>query len=144
MSPRPIIQKESGLIPPQMATPNGSEPIKRYFAKSRSIILEGETAYRIGIPRAHGLIPPDRNSGARESIRDYSARHPGPADLALAVEVADSSLEEDRMQVDIYGRAGIPLYWIINLIDRQVEVIRTPPLPVTSRWKSSYRRMSCQ
>ena len=105
-------------------TPNGSEPIKRYFAKSRSIILEGETAYRIGIREAHGLIPPDRNSGARESIRDYSTRHPGPADLALAVEVADSSL--DRMQADIYGRAGIPVYWIINLIDRQVEVYLNP------------------
>jgi Uma2 family endonuclease len=58
----------------------------------------------------------------RGGIRDYSARHPGPADVALAVEVADSSLADDRMQADIYGRAGIPVYWIINLIDRQVEV----------------------
>ena len=32
----------------------------------------------------------------------------------------------DRMQADIYGRAGIPVYWIINLIDRQVEVYSNP------------------
>jgi Uma2 family endonuclease len=40
----------------------------------------------------------------------------------LVVEVADSSLNDDRMQADIYGRAGVPAYWIINLIDRRVEV----------------------
>ena len=30
------------------------------------------------------------------------------------------------MQADIYGHAGIPVYWIINLIDRQVEVYSNP------------------
>jgi hypothetical protein len=46
-------------------TSNGSEPIKRFFLGSRSIILEGKTVYWIGFPGAHGSIAPNRNSGAR-------------------------------------------------------------------------------
>ena len=79
----------------------------------------------IRLPTESSEPEPDR-CVVRGGIRDYSARHPGPADLALVVEVADSSLEDDRMQADIYGRAGIPVYWIFNLIDRQVEVYSKP------------------
>ena len=79
----------------------------------------------IRLPTESSEPEPDR-CVVRGGIRDYSARHPGPADVALAVEVADSSLDDDRMQADIYGRAGIPVYWIINLIDRQIEVYSNP------------------
>jgi Uma2 family endonuclease len=54
--------------------------------------------------------------------RDYCDRHPRGEDAALVVEVADSSLERDRMKCRIYARAGIAAYWIVNLIDRQIEV----------------------
>jgi Uma2 family endonuclease len=53
-------------------------------------------------------------------------RHPGPPDVALVIEVAKSSLDEDRAMAGIYGRAGIPSYWIINVIDGQVEVDSNP------------------
>ncbi len=79
----------------------------------------------IRLPTESSEPEPDR-CVVRGGIRDYAARHPGPADISLAVEVADSSLEDDRMQADIYGRAGIPVYWLINLIDRQVEVYSNP------------------
>jgi Uma2 family endonuclease len=79
----------------------------------------------VRLPTESSEPEPDR-CVVRGRIRDYAARHPGPADIALAVEVADSSLEDDRMQADIYGRAGIPVYWLINLIDRQVEVYSKP------------------
>ena len=52
--------------------------------------------------------------------------HPGAADVALVVEVADSSLAEDRKMAAIYGGAGVPVYWIVNLVDRQVEVYTDP------------------
>jgi len=63
---------------------------------------------------------------ARGSIRDYLQRSPEPADIALVVEVSDSSLSEDRKQAVIYAAAGIPVYGIVNLVDRQVEVYTTP------------------
>ncbi len=44
----------------------------------------------------------------------------------MIVEVADSSLAQDRAMVAVYGRSGIPIYWILNLVDRQVEVYSCP------------------
>jgi len=53
----------------------------------------------------------------------YATRHPGADDIALLVEVADTSLARDRdVKLSVYARAGIPLYWIVNLLDDRVEV----------------------
>ena len=61
----------------------------------------------------------------------YAARHPGPADIGLVIEVAESTLPGDRDDKGrIYARAGIACYWIVNLIDRQVEVHTSPSGPV--------------
>ena len=62
----------------------------------------------------------------RGTIREYSDHHPGPSDVAMIVEIANSSLTEDRKMASIYGAAGIPIYWIVNLVDRQVEVYTGP------------------
>ena len=52
---------------------------------------------------------------------------PGRRTSSLVVEVADSSLADDRqMGSEVYGPAGIPVYWIVNLIHRQVEVYTDP------------------
>jgi Uma2 family endonuclease len=65
--------------------------------------------------------------GAR---RDYAERHPAPADLALVVEVADTTLQRDRtLKQRVYARAGIPRYWIVNLTEQQVEVYSDPTGP---------------
>jgi Uma2 family endonuclease len=60
-------------------------------------------------------------------MRDYRDRHPGPADIALLIEIADSSIETDRItKGEIYAAAGIREYWIVNLVDRCVEIHRDP------------------
>jgi hypothetical protein len=57
--------------------------------------------------------------------RDYSTRHPKTA--LLLVEVSDSSLRQDRkVKGHRYAQAGIADYWILNLVDRQLEVYRNP------------------
>lgn len=62
---------------------------------------------------------------ARGARRDYADRHPGPNDIALVVEVADDSLSRDRgVKRALYARAGIAVYWIVNL--RTVEVFAGP------------------
>jgi Uma2 family endonuclease len=61
-------------------------------------------------------------SMARGDIDDYADRHPRPADLAMVVEIAASRVSEDRLMADVYGPAGIPVYWIINVKAREVEV----------------------
>lgn len=63
----------------------------------------------------------------RGDLRDYPDRHPGPGDVAIVVEVADTSLHADRdLKHRIYARDGIPVYWIVNLPDRRVEVCADP------------------
>jgi Uma2 family endonuclease len=67
---------------------------------------------------------------ARGDERTYLARHPGPADIGLLIEVAESSLDQDRiLKSVIYARAGVPVYWIINLIDFQIEKYSDPSGP---------------
>jgi Uma2 family endonuclease len=69
----------------------------------------------------------------RGDERTYAVRYPGPADVGLLIEVADSTLLGDRADKGrIYARAGIAVYWIINLIDRQVEVYSSPSSSGTS------------
>ncbi len=69
----------------------------------------------------------------RGEENDYETRHPGPADVGVVVEVADSTLPGDRAdKCRIYARAGVVCYWIINLADRQVEVYTMPSGPTVS------------
>ena len=67
----------------------------------------------------------------------FQARHPGPADTGIVIEVSDSSLLFDRrVKGQMYAKVGIPTYWIINLVDSQIEVY-TAPDPAAS--PPSYR-----
>ena len=60
------------------------------------------------------------------SPRDYDP-HPGPDSVRLLVEVADSSLLQDRIKKAlVYAKAGIAEYWIVNLQDGILEVHRDP------------------
>jgi Uma2 family endonuclease len=61
-------------------------------------------------------------SVARGDIEDYAERDPEPADLAMVVEVAASRARDDRQMASVFGAAGIPVYWIVDLRARQVEV----------------------
>ena len=66
----------------------------------------------------------------RGDIRSYLERHPGPEDLALVVEVAGATLQRDRaLKKRIYANAGIPVYWIVNLANYQIEVYTHPTGP---------------
>jgi hypothetical protein len=66
----------------------------------------------------------------RGDARTFLTRHPGPPDFGIIAEVADTSLNSDRKDKGrLYARAFIPCYWIINLVDRQVEVYTDPSGP---------------
>ena len=70
--------------------------------------------------------------------RDYVGRRAGPSDVALVVEVADTSLASDQgVKKRIYARAGIPYYWIVNLLDCRLEVFSDPTGPAA---EPDYRR----
>jgi Uma2 family endonuclease len=59
--------------------------------------------------------------------QNYVDHHPAADEILLLIEVADSSLETDRDEkARLYATAGVRDYWIVNLIDRAVEVHRDP------------------
>jgi Uma2 family endonuclease len=92
----------------------------------------GDTArVRVQLPLALGddSQPEPDVSVVAGTLRDATGALPTTA--LLVVEVSESSLALDRTEkASLYARAGIPDYWIVNLIDRLVEVHRDPvPAP---------------
>jgi Uma2 family endonuclease len=96
-----------------------------------------EDALRAVLPqgwlvRSQGPIELDDESEPEPDVtvapgdrRSYSRRH--PARPALVVEVAESRLAFDRdHKGSLYARAGLADYWIVNLVDRVLEVYRRP------------------
>ncbi len=63
----------------------------------------------------------------RPRADDYRSATPGPVDVLLVVEVADTSLGYDRaVKAPLYAARGVPELWIVDLAAREVEVHRAP------------------
>ncbi len=90
----------------------------------------------VRIPSRTSIPRPDL-AVVRGTPRDYLKRYPDAADVALVAEVSISSLDKDRALADIYAAGGIPVYWIVNLVDRQVEVY-SDPSPSSYRSRLNY------
>jgi Uma2 family endonuclease len=95
-------------------------PAGWYIRAAKPIRIPGRAGRRDSKPE------PDR-CVVRGTIRDYEERSPGPADVGLIVEIADASLADERkLAIEVYGPARIPVYWIVDLLHRQVEVHTAP------------------
>jgi Uma2 family endonuclease len=63
----------------------------------------------------------------RGTDEDYEYKIPTADDVALLAEVSDSTLSQDRgKKLSAYAKGRIPIYWIVNLVNRQVEVYSRP------------------
>jgi Uma2 family endonuclease len=104
---------------------SGSEksrrPIERLVPAGWHVRIEKP----VRIPTEDSEPVPDL-SVVRGDIEDYTGRHPQPEEVALVVEVAKSSVALDRAQAIVLGAAGIPVYWIINIDGRELEVYANP------------------
>lgn len=66
----------------------------------------------------------------------YRTSHPAPSDIGLLVEISASSLLIDTSdKARIYAAAGVPVYWVVNIPDRKVEVFSEPE-SATGRFRS--------
>jgi hypothetical protein len=94
--------------------------------------------------RPHGPLALDEESEPEPDVslmpgtwRDYTAGH--PARPVLVVEVSLSRLTFDREHKgSLYARAGLVDYWIVNLVDRILEVHREPVADATARFGWRY------
>lgn len=63
----------------------------------------------------------------RPRVDYYRDAHPGPTDVFLLIEVADSSLDYDRAtKAVLYAAAGVLETWIVDLEHGHVETLRNP------------------
>jgi Uma2 family endonuclease len=78
--------------------------------------------------RASELSEPEPDLGLLRPRSDYyAAAHPGPGDMFLLIEVAETSLDYDRsVKAALYAAASVPEVWIVDLNLGQIEVHRSP------------------
>ena len=64
---------------------------------------------------------------AQGSHKTYAQRHPSAQNLLLVVEISSSTLSNDLTRKrDLYARAEVPEYWVVDLQNRRLEVFRSP------------------
>ena len=85
---------------------------------------------------AQAIVTPDSQPEpdvaiVADALDSRTSRPPRGEEIALIVEAADASLALDRrLKGRVYARAGILNYWVLNLIDSQLEVYSNPSGPV--------------
>jgi Uma2 family endonuclease len=118
---------EGWIVPKMPRAPAHDTAIDLAEATLRPLLPSG---WRIRIQNAitTGDSEPEPDLAVVEGeLRAFASRHPGPHDVGLIIESAESSLATDRVDKGrIYARANIAIYWVINLVDGQVEVYRDP------------------
>jgi Uma2 family endonuclease len=127
-----------------VAEPKGAEHYTATVKTARAL----EAAFGPGwYVRAEGPVGLDDDSEPEPdvavvpgSVEDYSREHPSRPVLTL--EVADSSLALDRRRKgSLYARAGLADYWILNLVDRVLEVYREPTADAAAPFGWRYARV---
>lgn len=122
----PVELLEGYLVEKGMRNPPHEMSLRRLSARLPRHVpgwflqIQGAIALGASEPEPDGVL-------LRGDETACDGRLPTPADIGLVIEVSDSSLSFDRRDKNrIYARAGIPVYWIINVADRQVEVYTDP------------------
>jgi Uma2 family endonuclease len=126
-----------------VAEPQG---VEHYTAICKSVRALGAAFGPGWLIRSQGPIGLDDESEpepdvavVRGDIDDYRRAHPSRPVLTL--EVAYSSLGYDREHKgSVYARAGLSDYWIVNLIDRTLEVYREPAVDEAAPFGWRYAR----
>jgi Uma2 family endonuclease len=118
---------EGWIVPMMNRSPDHDTAIELAMEALRPLL---PAEWRIRIQMAITTIdsePEPDLALVRGKIRGHKGRHPRPGEAGLVIEVADTSLARDRaFKLRIYARARVPSYWIVNLIERQIEVHSSP------------------
>jgi Uma2 family endonuclease len=95
--------------------------LNRIFARQDGVLVSVQNPIRLD---QSSEPEPDLAVIRADAAQDHT---PGPADVLLVIEVADSSLGYDRqVKASLYARAGIPELWIADLGGERVESHRDP------------------
>jgi Uma2 family endonuclease len=117
-----------GLIVPKMSRKPPHDGVLGMLDDDIRSILPKKWKVRIqcAITTADSEPEPDI-ALVRGPLSRYFARHPQPADVGVVVEVSDITLDTDRaVKGPIYATAGIPYYWIVNIVAQMIEIYSDP------------------
>jgi Uma2 family endonuclease len=93
-------------------------PVGWYVQQEQPVVIAGDS------------VPEPDVAVVRGALRDYASGPPTAKQVALIVEVANTSLAIDRGEMlESYAAQAVPVYWIVNLPDRRVEVYTQPTGP---------------
>lgn len=99
--------------------------VRDYFTKKFTEGYEISCENPVALPNNSQPDPDCTIAVFREDY--YVSQHPTPPEIFLIIEVAKSTLYTDRhLKATTYAGAGIKEYWIVNLVDRQLEVHLRP------------------
>jgi hypothetical protein len=98
----------------------------------------GSTSCRPGVAGELDDVYPEPHHAERERARagqfagprrgrNDDSRHPKPSDIGILMEVGDATLLEDRRyKGDLYAQEKIAEFWLINVVERKIEVYTKP------------------
>ena len=128
LSPDERVELLDGKIVPM--APIGSRHAACVDALAQALHSQrpGDVVIRVQGPvRLSDRSEPEPDIALLRGGRSYIDSHPGPQDVLLVIEVADSSVRRDREQkAQEYARAGVEELWIVDLNRRVLAVHRQP------------------
>jgi Uma2 family endonuclease len=125
--PVELLEGELVMSPPQGPEHAGT---MSWLTRRLGEAYPSEYAVRPQAPLVSGddSLPEPDVAVLRGSYREFMKRHPRADEAVLLVEVAFTSLKLDREKARIYARAGAPVYWLLDIEGRRLEV-HTEPSP---------------
>lgn len=117
-----------GLLVEKMSKKPSHRAVTLLFRRALERMVEGNWYVDSQEPITTNDSEPEPDiSVIRGDTLHYLDRHPGPKDTALVIEVADATLRRDRgIKKRLYARAGIPVYWVVDVNKLQIEVYSHP------------------
>lgn len=119
------------LIDKMGQNPPHAQAIRNLFAWLIGLCGAGRLQMQLPIELQSGdsdwSLPEPDLAVLAEAGGDYGKRHPSGDELLLVVEVADTSLRQDLItKRDLYARASVREYWVLDLQSRRLVVHRLP------------------
>jgi hypothetical protein len=107
---------------------------RRMKLASAAETLDCHLRVQLPVTLSHVDEPEPDPAIVRGSMEQFGGRHPGPPDVLVVIEVADSSRRYDRgTKLRVYATAGVPTHVIVNVPQDRIEV-HTEPVPAEGRY----------
>lgn len=117
---------EGWIVPKEVKTPRHDNTIDIVVGLVDSLLPSGWYPRVQNVLQTATSAPEPDFAVTRGQPGSFIDRHPQGRDVGLVIEVADSMLEIDRRKAFIYTAAAVPMYWIVNLPERCIEVYANP------------------